>query len=140
MDDSPANPFAFDPVASASNRHDGWTAERQRGFIHALSRLGVVAAAARCVGMSRKAAYALLKRAGPDSGFASAWREAQAAGRTAVFFAAYERAVDGVEAPVFHKGVRVGVRRAYDNRLLAALLRAQWRAESKGDGLSRWTE
>ncbi len=140
MNDSPDNPFAFAPVPSASSRHDGWTPERQRGFIHALSRLGMVAAAARCVGMSRKAAYALLQRAGPNSGFATAWREAQAAGRTKVFFAAYERAVDGVEAPVFHKGVQVGVRRAYDDRLLGALLRAQWRAESKGDGLSGWTE
>lgn len=134
MNDSPNNPFAFDPVPSASNRHDGWTPERQRGFIHALSRIGMVAAAASGVGMSRKSAYALLKRAGPQSGFASAWREAQAAGRTRVTFAAWERAVDGVAVPIFHKGVQVGVRRSYDNRLLLAALRAAQRAEGDGTG------
>lgn len=137
MNDSPAYPFAFDPVPSASNRHDGWTPERQRGFIHALSRIGMVAAAARGVGMSRKSAYALLKRAGPDSGFARAWREAQIVGRTAVFFAAYERAVDGVAVPIFYKGVQVGVRRSYDNRLLIAALRAAERA--RGDEESWWS-
>jgi len=76
MSDSPVNLFAFEPIPSASNRHDGWTPERQRGFIHALSRIGMVSAAARAVGMSRNAAYALLKRAGPESGFACAWRDA----------------------------------------------------------------
>lgn len=28
MSDSPPDPFAFEPVPSASNRHDGWTPER----------------------------------------------------------------------------------------------------------------
>jgi hypothetical protein len=138
MNDSPAD-FAFDPVPSSSTRHDGWTPERQRGFIYALSRIGMVSAAADCVGMSRKSAYALLKRAGPDSGFARAWREAREAARVVVSLAAYERAVDGVEVPIFHKGVQVGTRRSYDNRLLGALLRAQWRAEGKGDGFFGWT-
>jgi hypothetical protein len=45
-----------------------------------------------------------------------------------------------VEVPIFYKGKQIGVRRSYDNRLLAALLRAQWRAEGKRDGLSGWAE
>jgi hypothetical protein len=138
MSDSP-DPFAFDPVPSASTRHDGWTPERQRRFVYALSRFGVVSAAAECAGMTRKSAYALLKRAGPASGFARAWREAQAAGRLTVRFTAWERAVDGLEVPIFRKGVQVGTRVTYDNRLLAALLRAQWRAQGKGDGYFGWT-
>jgi hypothetical protein len=46
MNDS-LDDFPFDPVPSASPRHDGWTPERQRGFIDALARVGIVAAAPR---------------------------------------------------------------------------------------------
>lgn len=40
-------------------RHDGWTAERQAGFIAALAAGSSVAAAAAGAGMSRRAAYRL---------------------------------------------------------------------------------
>jgi hypothetical protein len=135
MSDSISDPLPFDPVPSASGRHDGWTAERQRTFIRVLSMVGVVAMAARAVGMSRKSAYELKKRAGPGSGFARAWREAQAVGRVNVDLAAFERAVLGVEVPVFHRGRQCGVRRVYDNRLLAAAYRASLRAR---DGIGPW--
>jgi hypothetical protein len=71
-DSAPAPDYslAFDPAPSASRRHDGWTPERQRRFIAALQEIGMVSAAAASVGMSRKSAYSLLKRAGPDSSFA----------------------------------------------------------------------
>jgi len=132
MSESPSDPFAFEPVPSASNRHDGWTRERQRGFIAALSRIGMVAAAARTVGMSRKSAYALLKRAGPESSFANAWHEAQAAGRTSAFSTAVERAIDGSEVPYFYRGIQRGVRRVYNDGLLIAALRAVERAQADG--------
>jgi hypothetical protein len=38
---------------------------------------------------------------------------------------AFERAVDGVEEPVFWKGEQVGTRRRYNDRLLMFLLRAR---------------
>lgn len=116
--------LAFDPVPSASNRHDGWTPERQRGFIAALARIGIVAWAAEAVGMSRKSAYELLKRAGPGSSFARAWRSAREAGRTRGTFTAIDRALNGVEIPYFHGGLQRGTRRVHDDRLLAAALRA----------------
>lgn len=131
MSDSPANLFAFEPIVSASRRHDGWTPERQRGFIHALSRIGMVSAAARSVGMSRNAAYALLKRAGPESGFAHAWRDAQGLARVTVMLTAVERAIDGVEIPYFYRGVQRGTRRVYNDRLLIAALRAAERLQSE---------
>jgi len=114
----------FEPVPSVSNRHDGWTRERQRGFIEALARIGIVAWAAEAVGMSRKSAYELLKRAGPGSSFARAWREALAMGRTRARFTAIDRALNGVEIPYFYGGLQRGTRRVYDDRLLAAALRA----------------
>jgi len=121
MSDSP-DPFVFDPVPSASRRHDGWTPDRQRGFIRELARIGVVSAAARAVGMSPKSAYALLKRAGPDSGFARAWTGALGEGRAGGVDTAIDRAINGVATPVFYGGRRIGERRRYNDRLLIALL------------------
>ncbi len=62
--------------------------------------------AAAAVGMSRKSAYALLKRAGPDSGFARAWREARAMGRMSTIFTGIDRALNGTEVPYFYGGLQ----------------------------------
>jgi hypothetical protein len=124
MRDSPANPLAFEPVPSARNRHDGWTPDRQRRFIAALAEIGMVAAAARAAGMSRKSAYALLRRAGPESGFARAWRAAQGEGEALADAVAIARAIHGTEEPVFYRGIQRGVRRVYNDRLLIAALNA----------------
>jgi hypothetical protein len=43
-------------------RRDGWTPERQLGFIDALARTRSVTAAATSVGMSRESAYRLRSR------------------------------------------------------------------------------
>ena len=48
----------LDPVP-VRPRHDGWTPERQYGFIDALAQSGCVAEAARSVGMSVEDAYRL---------------------------------------------------------------------------------
>ena len=124
MTDSPPDRFPFEPVATARKRHDGWTPERQRAFIAALSKIGMVSAAASEVGMSRKSAYALLGRAGPDSSFARAFEEARQNGQTTAWFTTAERAINGVEVPYFYRGKQCGVRRVYDNRLLIAAFRA----------------
>ncbi|MEA3036491.1 MAG: hypothetical protein QOH04_2263 [Sphingomonadales bacterium] len=137
MSDSSVDPLAFEPVVFARRRHDGWTPERQRLFILALSKIGMVSAAAAAVGMSRKSAYALLERAGPDSGFARAWREAQARGRMTAEVTAIERAIDGVEVPYFYRGTQRGVRRVYNDRLLIAALAAIHRAPG---GSGDWWE
>jgi hypothetical protein len=133
MTDSAPDPFPFEPVPSTTNRHDGWTPERQRLFIRALGMIGLVSAAAQAVGMSRKTAYELLKRSGPDSSFAWAWREAQAAGRSNAFFTGVERALHGVEVPYFYGGLQRGTKRVYNDRLLIAALRAIDRVQG-GDG------
>ncbi|TMJ15738.1 MAG: hypothetical protein E6G94_06200 [Alphaproteobacteria bacterium] len=130
MSDSASHdPFDFEPVPSRTNRRDGWTPERQRIFIAAFRKIGVVSYAAEAAGMSRKSAYKLLERAGPDSGFARAWEEAQAGGGTNVMFAMIERAVEGVEEPYFYGGLQRGTRRVYDNRLLVAAYRSLQRLQ-----------
>lgn len=123
-DSAPDDPFDFAPFPSASTRHDGWTPERQRLFIAALRQIGTVSAAARAAGMSPKSAYALLKRAGPESGFAYAWAEALAAGRSTAWLTAVDRAINGVETPYFYRGIQRGTRRVYNDRLLIATFRA----------------
>jgi hypothetical protein len=124
MDDSLPDPLAFEPVPSASSRHDGWTPARQREFVRQLARIGSVSAAARGVGMSAKSAYALRKRARAESGFAAAWDEAVAAGSANAYYTAVERALEGVEIPYFFRGIQRGTRRVYNDRLLIAALRA----------------
>ena len=130
-DSPPPDPFAFEPVPSASHRRDGWTLERQRAFIDALSKIGMVSAAARSVGMSRKSAYKLLERAGPDSDLARVWAEAREAGRNTAWRTAVTRAIEGVEVPYFYRGVQCGVKRVYDNRLLATALRVNQREQAR---------
>lgn len=133
MSDSPfPSPFDFEPVPSRTNRRDGWTPERQRIFIAAMRMIGVVSYAAEAAGMSRKSAYKLLERAGPDSGFARAWEEAEAEGETNVMFEGIRRAVEGVEEPYFYGGRQRGTRRVYDSRLFLAAYRAHQRRNPDG--------
>jgi molybdenum-dependent DNA-binding transcriptional regulator ModE len=115
--------LTFTPVPTAFTRRDGWTAERQRDFIVQLARCGVVAAAAKAVGMTPKSAYALLKRPGADS-FAAAWQVAVGEGRSRSLDTAIDRALHGVARPVFYRGRQIGEYRRYNDGLLIAALRA----------------
>lgn len=114
--------FPFTPVPVRA-RHDGWTPERQRRFIHALSVMGVVARAARAVGVSATAAYKLRDR--PDAaGFAAAWDMALEMGRDRAFEVAIDRATNGIAVPRFYRGRQVGTRHRYDYRLALAAINA----------------
>ena len=65
----------FAPVPSGTGRSDGWTPERQRGFIAALAACGSKSKAVRIVGMSLASLGNLQKREGSD-GFAQAYESA----------------------------------------------------------------
>lgn len=56
----------------APPRHDGWTPDRQIGFLRELQRTRSVTRAAAAVGMSRETAYRLKRRA-PTAQFALLW-------------------------------------------------------------------
>ena len=74
LQDMPIEELAFTPVP-VRGRHDGWTVDRQKGFILRLALGGHVTLAARAVGLSRKSAYRLRER--PDArSFAAAWDKA----------------------------------------------------------------
>ena len=112
----------FTPVPRKCKRHDGWTPERQRGFIEALADLGSVRAAAHSQGMTPESAYQLRRQPGADE-FAAAWEAALAHGVKRIEDVAMDRALNGVEVPVYSYGKLVGTRIQYNDRLLMFLLR-----------------
>ena len=111
----------FTPVPRKP-RHDGWTPERQRGFIEALSDTGSVKAAAHAVNMTPEGAYYLRRQPGAE-GFRAAWEAALGHGVRRLADVGLERALHGVEVPVYHFGAVVGTRRVYNDRLLMFYLR-----------------
>ena len=113
---------AFTPVPRLRARHDGWTPERQVGFIEKLADYGSVRAAANAVGMTPESAYYLRRQPEAD-GFARAWQAALDLGIAKVEDTAMERALNGVEVPVYAYGKIIGTRTVYNDRLLMFMLR-----------------
>ena len=74
MDTPDPHALAFHPVPGRQ-RHDGWTPDRQRRFVAALTLTGTVARAAQAVEMSGASAYNLRRRPQAES-FAGAWHAA----------------------------------------------------------------
>ena len=105
-------------------RADGWTPGVQAQFVRALACGGSVTRACQAVRRSRVSAYRL-RRDPSARTFARAWDEALASTTALLAETALDRAVNGVEEPVFHKGEQVGTRVRHDNRLLFAMLRAR---------------
>lgn len=112
----------FTPVPRHCNRHDGWTPERQVAFIEALADTGSVAAACKAVDMSTVGAYHLRRQPGAES-FRAAWLAALQLGVARVEDVAMDRALNGVEEPLYSYGKLVGSRTRYNDRLLMFILR-----------------
>jgi hypothetical protein len=122
LEDMPLEELAFTPVP-VKPRHDGWTAERQKGFILRLALGGCVSVAARGVGMTRKSAYRLRDRRGAES-FAAAWERAQGWGQDRTVDVGLERSLCGERVPIVRNGRVVGEVHRHDNRLAMAVLNA----------------
>jgi hypothetical protein len=119
------NPDEYDwvPVRKVP-RADGLSPQKQRDFISALADTGSVTDAARAVGMSRKACYELRRSPGAEQ-FDAAWQAARAESSKQLIDIAFDRAINGVEEPVFDKnGQRIACRYRYNDRLLMFLIRA----------------
>lgn len=120
-DPLPALP-SFTPVPRQRMRRGGWSAERQRQFIELLAQTGSVRAACRRMGVGEHHIYKL--RNHPEAaGFRKAWEAALDLGIARIEDVAMDRALNGVEEPVYHRGELVGTRRVYNDRLLMFLLR-----------------
>lgn len=112
----------FTPVPRQCNRHDGWTPARQVAFIEALADTGSVAAACKAVDMSTVGAYYLRRQPGATS-FREAWQAALQLGVARVEDVAMDRALNGVEEPLYSYGKLIGSRTRYNDRLLMFILR-----------------
>lgn len=133
LDDMPLEQLAFTPVP-VRGRSDGWTVERQRGFIARLALGGCVSVAARGVGMTRRSAYRLRERPGADS-FAASWDRARGWGEDRTVDVALEKALAGEIVPIVRLGRCVGHIHRFDNRLAMAVLNAlDRRADRLGPG------
>lgn len=113
---------AFTPVPRRSQRHDGWTPERQRAFIEALADTGSVEAAARAVDMSSVGAYHLRRQPGAEQ-FRAAWEAALALGVQKIEDVAMDRALNGTQEPVYSYGKLIGTRIKHNDGLLMFILR-----------------
>lgn len=112
------------PTPARAERHDGWTLPKQVAFLRALSATHSVHEAARSVGCSRQSAYRLRSRL-KGQPFDLAWEVAYYHSFDVLAHAALDRAINGVERPVFYKGEQVGSYRRFDEGLTVALLRSR---------------
>lgn len=128
MDDTPRTPSprttlpAFTPVPRLKDRSNGWKPQVQRAFIEALADTGSVTSACRMVRRSTHGAYLLRRQPGADS-FRKAWEAALDLGMQRVEDVAMDRALNGVEVPVYSYGQLVGTRISFNDRLLMFMLR-----------------
>lgn len=102
-------------------RENGWTLAKQAAFLRALSASHSVSEAARSVGKSRQSAYQLRSKL-KGQPFDLAWEVAFHHSYDVLAHTALERALNGVEVPVFFQGEQVGSYRRFDERLTVALL------------------
>jgi hypothetical protein len=114
--------IAFTPVPREKDRSNGWKPEVQLAFIEALADTGSVKAACRAVNRADHGAYQL-RRHPEGAEFAAAWEAALAHGIQRIEDVAMDRALNGVEVPVYSYGKLIGTRVVYNDRLLMFMLR-----------------
>lgn len=89
-------------------------------FLLCLAHTGNVTIAAEFAGTSRAAIYSWR---GGDSAFNAQWQEALLEAADRLGNIAWQRAVKGVEVPIYFQGEQIGCRRLFSDRLLMHLLR-----------------
>jgi hypothetical protein len=117
----PADPLAFTPVPRKRMRRRGWSPSRQREFIEHLAETGSVRAACRRMGVGEHQVY-VLRNHPEGASFRKAWEAALDMGIQRIEDVAMDRALNGVDQPVFYHGEAVGERKVYNDRLLMFLL------------------
>ena len=93
----------------------------QGDFLRALSATHSVSEAAQSVGKSRQSAYRLRSKL-KGKPFDLAWEVAFHHSYDVLAHAALERALNGVEVPIYFQGEKVGAYRRFDERLTVHLL------------------
>jgi hypothetical protein len=121
--EEPDDLLLFAPVPLQRVTANGWTAERQRAFIAALARMGVVSHAARSVGKTARSAYQLRQHADQYQGFVPAWNEAMNRSHEEARNAALRCVSEPETVPIIRRGKVIGWRRRFNERMIASALR-----------------
>jgi hypothetical protein len=100
-------------------RSDGWTPRKRQQFLEVLRREASLREAARAVGLSKTSVTRLRDK---DPEFDRQCETALAAIRPSLLETAYQRAVIGIEEPVFQGGKQVGTRRKVSDSMLRLLI------------------
>jgi hypothetical protein len=99
-----------------------WGPEARKTFLEALANTGDVAAAAQAAGLSRATLYARRDR---NQAFRKAWDKAMDAALDQLESTLLQRALNGVEKPVYYAGKEVGVVRHFSDTLAMFLLKGR---------------
>ena len=125
----------FRPVPRETDRHDGWTADVQRRFVEALADTGSVTAAARTVGRAARGAYELRRH--PEAGeFRHAWNAALDIAVRLIEDGVMDRAINGVQVPVYAKGGELAGWRTVHNEHVTTFI-LKHRAPERFGGMRR---
>ncbi|BCA64108.1 hypothetical protein HMP09_3342 [Sphingomonas sp. HMP9] len=118
---APPHDYAPATPARYTQRSDGWTPDRQRGFLERIAEGATVDEASTSVGLSPGAAYSLRRRA-VGAAFALGWDAAKLVARPIVAETLFLRAIAGQTERVTRPDGAVIERHRYDNRLAMSLL------------------
>lgn len=130
---------AFTPWRAKRERLGGWSPATQRAFIHELTRIGSVEAAAKAVGKTSRSAYDLRDKAGAES-FAAAWEAAKLSGQDHARRVAIERALHGEMVPTFRAGQFTGYKIVYNDRMLIAAITGTRSEADEQAALDKWRQ
>jgi hypothetical protein len=126
---SPARPPAASrtrvPRRPKRARRVSWSQRREDRFLLALTETANVAKSAAAAGLSESSVY---RHRQQSELFRARWMEALNEGVVRLETMLLERALNGVERPVWHGGRQVGVMHEYSDRLALALLAAHRKA------------
>lgn len=110
-----------EPTPAPRARHDAFDGRRKRIFLDALGTGGCLRDAARRAGVSHQTVY---NHQRSDPTFARQCELALSMASTDLELHAWERAVHGVEEPVYQRGEQVGTRLKRSDAMLRMLLQA----------------
>lgn len=96
-----------------------WSARREQAFLTALADTANIAASVRAAGLSDTTVY---RRRRDNEDFRSLWAAALREGVAKLEMMLLDRAMNGVEKPVWYGGKQVGTMTDYSDRLALALL------------------
>ena len=102
-------------------RYDGFTPAKRKQFLKVLSETGCVRDACRVVGISSTSAYRTKRRL-PE--FSAQWDSALAMAGSEIETLAWQRAVEGIEEPVYYYGKFSHMRRKRSDGIFRMILMA----------------